>query len=117
MASTDFLALDDELDEVEQLVAQTTRRFVDEKFLPVVVEHFEAGTFPSELIPQIGELGLLGMHLDGYGCAGMSGTAYGTIVLHAAPEAALGGGLALVESGDTIELDVAGRRLELLVDA
>ncbi len=77
MASTDFLGLDDELDEVEQLVAQTTRRFVDEKFLPVVVEHFEAGTFPSELIPQIGELGLLGMHLEGYGCAGMSGTAYG----------------------------------------
>ncbi len=49
--------------------------------------------------------------------ARMSGTAYGTIVLHIAPEAALGGGLALVESGDTIELDVEGRRLELLVDA
>jgi dihydroxy-acid dehydratase len=49
--------------------------------------------------------------------ARMSGTAYGTIVLHIAPEAALGGTLALVESGDMIELDVAGRRLELLVDA
>jgi dihydroxy-acid dehydratase len=47
--------------------------------------------------------------------ARMSGTAYGTVVLHAAPEAAAGGGIALVENGDPIELDVAGRRLELLV--
>jgi len=49
--------------------------------------------------------------------ARMSGTAYGTVVLHAAPEAASGGTLALVRDGDFIELDVAGRRLELLVDA
>jgi dihydroxy-acid dehydratase len=48
--------------------------------------------------------------------ARMSGTAYGTIVLHIAPEAALGGGLALVRSGDRIELDVARRRLHLHVD-
>jgi dihydroxy-acid dehydratase len=47
--------------------------------------------------------------------ARMSGTAYGTVVLHVAPEAAAGGALALVENGDTIELDVARRRLELLV--
>jgi dihydroxy-acid dehydratase len=45
----------------------------------------------------------------------MSGTAYGTVVLHIAPEAAAGGALALVENGDPIELDVAKRRLELLV--
>jgi dihydroxy-acid dehydratase len=45
--------------------------------------------------------------------ARMSGTAYGTVVLHTAPEAALGGPLALVKDGDWIELDVAGRRLEL----
>lgn len=47
----------------------------------------------------------------------MSGTAYGTVVLHGAPEAARGGPLALVEDGDLIELDVAERRLELLVSA
>ena len=47
--------------------------------------------------------------------ARMSGTAYGTVVLHAAPEAASGGNLALVRDGDLIELDVAGRRLELFV--
>ena len=48
--------------------------------------------------------------------ARMSGTAFGTIVLHMTPEAALGGPLALVRDGDTIRLDVAGRRLDLLVD-
>ena len=48
--------------------------------------------------------------------ARMSGTAYGTVVLHVAPEAAVGGPLALVQQGDQIILDVAGRRLELLVD-
>jgi dihydroxy-acid dehydratase len=45
--------------------------------------------------------------------ARMSGTAYGTVVLHVAPEAAVGGPLALVRDGDMIELDVAGRRLHL----
>lgn len=49
--------------------------------------------------------------------ARMSGTSYGTVVLHAAPEAAVGGPLALVRDGDEIELDVPGRRLDLLVDA
>jgi len=49
--------------------------------------------------------------------ARMSGTAYGTVVLHVAPEAAAGGALALVENGDIIELDVAKRRLELHVPA
>jgi len=48
--------------------------------------------------------------------ARMSGTAYGTIVLHVTPEAAVGGPLALVESGDRIRLDVPGRRLELLIE-
>jgi dihydroxy-acid dehydratase len=47
--------------------------------------------------------------------ARMSGTAYGTVVLHVSPESAVGGPLALVENGDKIELDVAARRLELLV--
>jgi dihydroxy-acid dehydratase len=48
--------------------------------------------------------------------ARMSGTAYGTVVLHTAPEAAAGGPLALVRNGDMIELDVAARRLHLEVD-
>jgi dihydroxy-acid dehydratase len=48
--------------------------------------------------------------------ARMSGTSYGTVVLHCAPESAIGGPLALVRDGDRIRLDVAGRRLDLLVD-
>jgi dihydroxy-acid dehydratase len=48
--------------------------------------------------------------------ARMSGTAYGTVVLHTAPESAAGGPLALVRNGDRITLDVAGRRLQLEVD-
>ena len=47
--------------------------------------------------------------------ARMSGTSYGTCVLHVAPESAVGGPLALVRDGDEIELDVPGRRLDLLV--
>src|SRR5262245_2418379 len=48
--------------------------------------------------------------------ARMSGTAFGTVVLHVAPEAAAGGPLALVQDGDLIRLDAASRRLDLLVD-
>jgi dihydroxy-acid dehydratase len=48
--------------------------------------------------------------------ARMSGTAYGTVVLHTSPEAAVGGTLALVQTGDVIELDVPNRRLDLIVN-
>ena len=47
--------------------------------------------------------------------ARMSGTSFGTVVLHAAPESALGGALAVVKNGDEVQLDVAGRQIELLV--
>ncbi len=73
----DFMALDDLLDGDERLIRDTVRAFVRERFLPVVAEHFEAGTFPRELIPEIAAMGLLGMHLEGHGCAGASATAYG----------------------------------------
>ena len=75
--AVDFLALDETLGDDERMIRDTVRRFVDEKFLPVVAEHFEAGTFPTDLVPAIAEMGLLGMHLTGYGCAGASATAYG----------------------------------------
>jgi glutaryl-CoA dehydrogenase len=61
----------------ERLVRRTVRAFVSERALPVIAAHFERGTFPRELIPAMAELGLLGMHLTGYGCAGASATAYG----------------------------------------
>ena len=73
----DLYALDDLLSGDERLVRATVRAFVRERALPVIAEHFERGTFPRELVGGLAELGLLGMHLDGYGCAGASAVAYG----------------------------------------
>ncbi|MEX2323801.1 MAG: acyl-CoA dehydrogenase family protein [Acidimicrobiia bacterium] len=73
----DLLAIDALLDDDERMLRDTVRRFVAERILPDVGDWFEAGTFPKELAKEMGALGLLGMHLDGYGCAGTSSTAYG----------------------------------------
>jgi glutaryl-CoA dehydrogenase len=77
LAPSDLFAVDDLLGDDERLIRDTVRAFVRDQALPVIPDHFEAGTFPRELIPGIAELGLLGMHLHGYGCAGASATAYG----------------------------------------
>ena len=73
----DFLGIDALLDDEERLMRDTVRRFVAEKVLPNVAEWFEAGYFPRELGREMGAMGLLGMHLEGYGCAGTSNVAYG----------------------------------------
>ncbi len=73
----DFLAIDALLDDEERLVRNTVRRFVADRVLPDVGEWFESGTFPREIIKDIAAMGLLGMHLEGYGCAGTSAVAYG----------------------------------------
>src|ERR1700748_822051 len=77
----DPLALDAQLDDEERLIRDTVRQYVREKFLPVVAQHFEAGTLPDGIGTDLGKLGLLGMHLEGYGCAGASATAYGLTCL------------------------------------
>jgi glutaryl-CoA dehydrogenase len=76
-APTDLLRIDDELGDEERLVRETVRQFAADRILPNVADWFEAGTLPKELLPEIGKLGLLGMHLKGYGCAGMGAIAYG----------------------------------------
>lgn len=77
----DFYKLDDLLSEEEQMVRDTVRQFVNEQVNPIIDEHFEAGTFPTELIPQMAELGLLGANLpEKYGCAGMNNVAYGLVM-------------------------------------
>jgi glutaryl-CoA dehydrogenase len=73
----DLYAVDQLLGDEERLVQATVRDFVRDRFLPLVGEHFEAGTFPRDIVPEIAGLGLFGMHLDGYGCAGASAVAYG----------------------------------------
>src|SRR5256712_12707863 len=75
--ANDLYNIDSLLSEEERMVRDTVRKFVNERVLPVIGEHFEAGTFPRELIPEIAELGLFGMHLEGYGCAGLSAVCYG----------------------------------------
>jgi glutaryl-CoA dehydrogenase len=76
-ARTDLLRIDDELTEEERLVRDTVRAFAADRIMPHIADWFEAGTLPRELAPEIGKLGLLGMHLKGYGCAGMGAIAYG----------------------------------------
>src|ERR1700729_1623121 len=76
-AAVDLLRVDDELSEEERLVRDTVRDFASKRILPHVADWFEAGTLPRELFPEVGQLGLLGMHLTGYGCAGMGAIAYG----------------------------------------
>ncbi|MFZ4519608.1 MAG: acyl-CoA dehydrogenase family protein [Microthrixaceae bacterium] len=73
----DVLATDALLTDEERLLRDTVRQFVGDRILPEVGEWFDAGTFPREMAKEFGSLGLLGMHLDGYGCAGTSATAYG----------------------------------------
>src|SRR5256884_9856077 len=75
--ANDLYNIDSLLSEEERMVRDTVRKFVNERVLPIIGEHFEAGTFPRELIPEITELGLLGMHLEGYGCPGLSAVCYG----------------------------------------
>ena len=73
----DFLAIDRQLSDEERDIRDTVRAFVDDKVTPNVGDWFEAGTIPIELARELGQLGVLGMHLEGYGCAGASATAYG----------------------------------------
>jgi glutaryl-CoA dehydrogenase len=75
--ATDLYNVDHLLSEEERLVRDTVRKFVQERVLPIIDQHFEVGTFPRELVPEIAELGLLGMHLEGYGCAGLNAVCYG----------------------------------------
>ena len=76
-AAADLYDVDSLLTDDERLVRDTVRALVRERLLPVIGDHFEAGTFPRELVSDIGGLGLLGMHLQGYGCAGATAIAYG----------------------------------------
>ncbi len=67
------------LTEEEQMIRDSVARFVDERAMPDIARHFNEATFPSELIPEIAELGLLGSSLEGYGCAGLNAVSYGLI--------------------------------------
>ena len=65
------------LDEDERDIAATVRRFVDTRLRPHIADWFESSTLPRELAREFGSLGVMGMHLDGYGCAGTNAVSYG----------------------------------------
>jgi glutaryl-CoA dehydrogenase len=73
----DFLDVDGLLDNDEKLLRDTVRSFVADRILPDISQWWEDGVFPKEMAKDMGALGLFGMHLDGYGCAGVSNVMYG----------------------------------------
>ncbi|MBS1879848.1 MAG: acyl-CoA dehydrogenase family protein [Actinobacteria bacterium] len=73
----DYLAIDRLLSDEERDIRDTVRAFVADRVTPYVGEWFEEARIPLELAGELGSLGVLGMHLQGYGCAGASATAYG----------------------------------------
>ncbi|HYF45887.1 MAG TPA: acyl-CoA dehydrogenase family protein [Acidimicrobiales bacterium] len=77
----DFLGVDALLDDDERLIRDTVRSFVTDRVVPEIGDWFEAGTFPRDLAKEMGSLGLLGMHLQGYGCAGTNAVSYGLACL------------------------------------
>lgn len=78
---TDYLDIESLFSEEELAIQRMTHDFVQNEFMPGVNTHFEAETFPAELIPRLGELGLLGANLStDYGCAGVNNMAYGLIM-------------------------------------
>jgi len=73
----DFLDLARHLSPEERATQASVHAFVDARVMPGIADHWERGTFPAELAGELGDLGVLGCNLHGYGCAGMSETGYG----------------------------------------
>ncbi len=77
----DYYDIDSLLSEEERAVRETIRRWVDAAVMPVIGEHYLAGRFPTQLIPEMGELGVLGANLPAeYGCAELNNVSYGLIM-------------------------------------
>ncbi|AXR82777.1 acyl-CoA dehydrogenase family protein [Natrarchaeobaculum sulfurireducens] len=76
----DYVDLEADLSSEEKLIRDTAREFVADKVAPDIGEHYEAGTFPTELIPEMGEMGFFAPNLEGYGSPNVSETAYGLLM-------------------------------------
>jgi glutaryl-CoA dehydrogenase len=76
----DYVDLEADLTAEERMVRDTAREFVEEQFKPVVADHWIEGTFPTDLIEEMGELGFYAPNLSGYGLADLSETAYGVLM-------------------------------------
>src|SRR4051812_30430025 len=73
----DFLKVDDLLTDEDRAIRDTVRDFAESELAPHIAEWYDEGTLPDDLGSKLGKLGLLGMHLEGYECAGTSAVAYG----------------------------------------
>jgi glutaryl-CoA dehydrogenase len=73
----DYFGIDELLTEAERSFQDRVKKFVDEECMPKIADHFDKGTFPMDLIPRMAEIGLFGLHVDGYGCNKASHTTYG----------------------------------------
>ena len=77
----DYFDVDSLLTEEERMIRDTVREWVDDNLLPIIEDAYIERYFPKELIPQMGELGMLGANLpEEYGCAGLNNVAYGLIM-------------------------------------
>ena len=76
----DYYGVEELLGEDERMIRDTVRDWVESEFLPLVTEAHREGTFPTELIPKLGEMGVFGATIKGYGCAGLNNVAYGLIM-------------------------------------
>lgn len=77
VSASSLLDLDDEFSDTELAVRDRVREYVDRSIRPRIAGWYESATFPTEIVPELAGLGLLGMHLEGYGCAGRSAVEYG----------------------------------------
>ncbi|HYA89949.1 MAG TPA: acyl-CoA dehydrogenase family protein [Thermodesulfobacteriota bacterium] len=75
----DYFQVEGLLNDEEKSFRDRVRKFVDEECMPLIPTHFDSGTFPMELIPRMAEMGLFGLHADGYGCTKSTHTIYGLI--------------------------------------
>jgi glutaryl-CoA dehydrogenase len=79
--AVDFYRIDDMLNDEERMIRDTVRRFVDDRVIPIIDEHFEKATFPTQLIPEMAKIGLFGGNLpEEYGCANMNNVSYGLVM-------------------------------------
>ena len=76
----DFVQLEEDLDQEERMIRDTAREFVEEHVKPDIGQHYEQGTFPKEIIKEMGELGFYAPNLEGYGSPNVSETAYGLLM-------------------------------------
>lgn len=75
----DFMDFDSLLSDEEIQIRDTIREWVSDRLMPIIETHNREGTFPKHLIPELGELGVFGANIDGYGCPGLNNVAYGLI--------------------------------------